>query len=200
MKLAALRLLQAAIFAAAFLSACEEKPDHQREILGVPSGSQSGNPKDGDVVADNSKVVPSDDNKVDTIALNGKQLYADLCVKCHGTLEQAEHAGKNAEAIKAAINNVPDMSSLKSLSDAKIALIGGELVNVTPPPPPALALDGMKLYMDECMGCHGPKPQTTVDEKTIVAVKAARVNIPEMAGNATDDNDLAAILKYLLEP
>lgn len=198
-----LRLAILLLAGGSLTGACEETPNHKRESLG-PGTAQNAKAEDleAEPVNGGKPDLPSAPPP-DAPALNGKQLYADLCATCHGALEQAEHAGKDAAAIKNAINTVPDMSGLKDLSDAKIAVIGGELVKIVPPPANnngGAQLDGMKLYMDNCMGCHGPKPNTTVDVKTVDAVKAARVNVPEMAGNATPDNELMALLKYLTDP
>jgi hypothetical protein len=58
---------------------------------------------------------------------DGAALYADNCASCHGPLATSEKLGRDASQIQDAINTVPAMSSLSSLSQTDIQAIADAL-------------------------------------------------------------------------
>lgn len=73
---------------------------------------------------------------VDQIVLDGKVLYANNCMACHGAVENSQVKNKTAQEIQNAINTNPFMvnvSALKSLSAAQVQAISVALKEVIPP-------------------------------------------------------------------
>jgi hypothetical protein len=56
-------------------------------------------------------------------ALDGGALYATNCASCHSPLATSTKRGRTAQQISTAINNVPDMAGLSSLTDRQRAAI-----------------------------------------------------------------------------
>ncbi len=69
-------------------------------------------------------------------ALDGAALYGQYCAGCHGPLATSSKLGRSASQIQDAINSIPMMSSLKSLTTAQINAIADALSPAPPPPPP----------------------------------------------------------------
>jgi mono/diheme cytochrome c family protein len=73
----------------------------------------------------------------------------------------------------------------------------------TPAPPPP-ALDGAKLYADNCSGCHGPDPkanqQRVLNAKTVAALDAAISNVGQMRSlSSLTADQKAAIVAFIIK-
>ncbi|HEY4743888.1 MAG TPA: fibronectin type III domain-containing protein, partial [Desulfuromonadaceae bacterium] len=82
--------------------------------------------------------------------LDGAALYAQYCASCHGALASSTKQGRTAAQIQSAINTLPYMSSLSTLTPAQVQAIATALA-----PPPAPAFDALTYYNTTCLGCHG---------------------------------------------
>jgi len=84
--------------------------------------------------------------------LNGAQLYAKHCAKCHNNLQNTVKAGRRALRIQSAINaNIGGMAHLKGLSKDEVQAISDALTRLEPPPD---FLSGRELYRIYCSSCH----------------------------------------------
>lgn len=103
--------------------------------------------------------------------LNGAQLYAKHCAKCHNDLQDTVKAGRRAVRIQSAINaNIGGMARLKGLSRDEVQAISDALTRLDAPPD---YLTGKDLYRIYCSSCHKPTGNTRIRSKTATAVLAA---------------------------
>lgn len=110
-------------------------------------------------------------NVSDAELLNGAQLYAKHCAKCHNTLQDTGKAGRRAKRIQSAINaNIGGMAYLKGLSTDEVQAISDALTRLEPPPD---YLSGKELYRIYCSSCHWPMENTRIKSKTATGVMAA---------------------------
>jgi len=103
--------------------------------------------------------------------LNGAQLYAKHCAKCHNNLQNTVKAGRRALRIQSAINaNIGGMAHLKDLSKDEVQAISDALTRLEAPPD---SLSGRELYRIYCSSCHKPIENTVIRSKTASDVQAA---------------------------
>lgn len=103
--------------------------------------------------------------------LNGAQLYAKHCAKCHNSLQGTVKAGRRAKRIQSAIDaNIGGMAFLKDLSRDEVQAISDALTRLEPPPD---YLSGKDLYRIYCSSCHRPIEKTRIKCKTATDVLAA---------------------------
>ena len=134
-------------------------------------------------------------------ASTGQALYAANCASsCHGPKAgPAGPAGSVVDAsarnIRDAINKVPTMQSLSTLSDAQVSAIATYLKKVS---------KGEQLYIDNCESCHGvggtggAKPAVLGASKKLITTEIQTE--PEMASLKfllTQDGAIEAIAKFL---
>ena len=115
----------------------------------------------------------------------GQQLYDAACASCHGPNgiggPDGNVAGTSAASINTAIQNVPEMQSLNTLSLDQISSIANFLN-------PTTQGRGELLYNADCASCHGPGG-TGGDAKAIVGADAEDItkaikDVPDMASLA----------------
>ncbi len=108
--------------------------------------------------------------------LNGAQLYAKHCAKCHNNLKNTVKAGRRAVRIQSAINsNVGGMAHLKGLSKNEVQAISDALTRLEAPPD---FLSGRELYRIYCSSCHKPLDKNNIRSKTpsdvVASLKAGK--------------------------
>ncbi len=133
-------------------------------------------------------------------ASTGQALYVANCESCHGPKAgpagpAKSVVGESASDIHEAIQEVPTMQSLSTLSNAEVTAIAIYLKEVS---------KGEQLYIDNCESCHGvggtggTKPAVRGASKTLI--KTEIQTEPEMASLKfllTQDGAIEAIAKFL---
>jgi len=115
-----------------------------------------------------------------TTTLDGPTLYDNFCASCHQPLASTTKPGRSADQITSAINTVPGMSSLTSLSAAQIDAIAA-ILPATTQTTTNLTTDGTALYTGNCAGCHNPLATTTKARRTATLIQNAIYTVPDMS-------------------
>ena len=103
--------------------------------------------------------------------LNGTQLYAKHCAKCHNDIKNTNRAGRRASRIQSAINaNIGGMASLKGLNSGEIQAISDALIRLEAP---ANSINGRELYRIYCSSCHKPIENSSIRSKMATDIMAA---------------------------
>ena len=147
-------------------------------------------------------------------ASDGTVLFAANCAGCHGAdasgVVGPAIRGTDSASIKTAIEHVPMMIAMKSLSAESIDAIGehlhglGETETEAGAAAGAAALDGKVVFSMNCIGCHGVDAKGQIGPSIVgqsaTSIKEAIHEVPMMAGlRALGFDEITAVSVFLAE-
>jgi mono/diheme cytochrome c family protein len=157
------------------------------------------------VSLDSGEAVNAEDQRP-----QGDTIYASSCSACHGE-DASGHIGPDirghtTDDVIAAIDRVPMMAGVKTISEQQLDAVGEYIRRLADPAEPEIAqtpVDGEVIFKTHCAACHGPDGRGLVGPDITLAsiadITGAIEQVPMMvAMKVLGARDIEATADYLI--